>query len=303
MSKQKLKQPDRLKRVVIKEELVELTGDYIAALALNQLIYWSERVRDYDKMLEEEKERLNMTADVKPKNGWIWKSAGEFIEELMIGCSEGTMRNRLQKIVDNSWAYRRRNPDDPQDRTYQYRVDIIQIQKDLLKIGYSLDRYPVIVDRVSNLNDCGSNLNDCASNLNDYGSDLNDCGSNLSSCASNLNDCGTLPETTTEITTETTTKTNSEIKKKYIKKKIDKKNFKKLNSEMLKFLKAELNNPSFNTWFSDLTPVDLKGDIFVFKVPTDFIKEWIEMQYLDSMKSFLKIATGDDIDIKLMVND
>lgn len=35
--------PRKLKRVVIKEELVILTGDHIAALALNQFLYWFER--------------------------------------------------------------------------------------------------------------------------------------------------------------------------------------------------------------------------------------------------------------------
>ena len=43
----------KLKRVVIKQELVELTGDYRAALILNQFIYWTERMRDTDKYIRE----------------------------------------------------------------------------------------------------------------------------------------------------------------------------------------------------------------------------------------------------------
>ena len=46
-----------LKRVVIKEELVALTGDFRPALILNQFIYWIERMYDTDKYILEEKER------------------------------------------------------------------------------------------------------------------------------------------------------------------------------------------------------------------------------------------------------
>jgi hypothetical protein len=292
MSKRNVrKQPEKLKRVVIKEELVELTGDYITALVLNQFIYWSERVKDYDKMLKEEKKRLDMTADdaYEFKNGWIWKSAPEMIDELMIGVSTTTMERRLKKIVDNSWAQRRKNPNNPQDHTYQYRIDIIKIQIDLLKLGYSLDNYPVIVDRVSNLHSEGTKLHDEASDLQNEASDLHSEGSNL-------HDEGTVPE----ITTETTPKTISEIKKKYIKKKIDKNNFKTLYQQMLNFLESVLNNASFNTWFHETAPIDLKGGTFVISAPNDFIKEWIENQYIESMEMFLKAATDEDIKIKLL---
>ena len=44
-----------LKRVVIKEELVELTGDFRPALILNQFIYWIEKMYDTDKYILEEK--------------------------------------------------------------------------------------------------------------------------------------------------------------------------------------------------------------------------------------------------------
>ena len=60
-----------LKRVVIKEELVELTGDFRPALILNQFIYWSERMYDADKYIMEEKERalksLNDYSDSQKK--------------------------------------------------------------------------------------------------------------------------------------------------------------------------------------------------------------------------------------------
>jgi hypothetical protein len=51
----------KLKRVVIKEELVALTGDIIEAIILNQFLYWSERVEDFDKFIMEEKETAGFT--------------------------------------------------------------------------------------------------------------------------------------------------------------------------------------------------------------------------------------------------
>ncbi len=52
-------EPSPLKRVVIKEELVALTGDATKAIILNQLLYWSQRTRDFDKFLDEEKSRCD----------------------------------------------------------------------------------------------------------------------------------------------------------------------------------------------------------------------------------------------------
>ena len=44
----------KLKRAVIKEELLILTGHFLEALILNQFLYWSERVRDLDVFILEE---------------------------------------------------------------------------------------------------------------------------------------------------------------------------------------------------------------------------------------------------------
>ena len=46
-----MNEPRRLKRVVIKEELVELTGDFVKAVLLQQMLYWSERVQDFKQLL------------------------------------------------------------------------------------------------------------------------------------------------------------------------------------------------------------------------------------------------------------
>lgn len=134
----------RLKRVVIKEELVELTGDFTKAVILNQFIYWSERVRDFDSFIKEEKKRLSKNQEepkIEKQHGWIYKNADELSEEVMLGVTSKTMRKHIGFLVDNGWVDQRNNPKYKWDRTLQYRVNIYKIQKDLYKIGYSLEGY------------------------------------------------------------------------------------------------------------------------------------------------------------------
>ena len=69
--------PEPLRRAVIKEELVGLTGDFVKAVLLNQFIYWSERVRDFDKFIAEEKRRMEAIGEdvgIEKQNGWIYKT-------------------------------------------------------------------------------------------------------------------------------------------------------------------------------------------------------------------------------------
>ena len=74
----------KLKRAVIKEELVELTGDFRPALILNQFIYWIERMYDTDKYILEEKERAlreDMEINIIESKGWVYKTAEELNDE------------------------------------------------------------------------------------------------------------------------------------------------------------------------------------------------------------------------------
>src|SRR5690606_28523378 len=91
----------KLKRVVIKEELVALTGKVNHAIVLNQMIYWSERVKDADQFILEEVKKAREFSDgsqeseedIKEylKNGWIYKTSEEMVEECMGITSRQTM--------------------------------------------------------------------------------------------------------------------------------------------------------------------------------------------------------------------
>lgn len=147
-----------LRRVVIKEELVALTGGYIEALVLNQFLYWEARRRDYTRFLAEEVERAKKAeaAGAVPAgaaeylngldlgHGWIYKTAEELAVELMIGKSPQTLRRYIARVVEQGLVAERRNPYHAWDRCYQYRVNLIKVQVELAKIGAVLDGWPLL---------------------------------------------------------------------------------------------------------------------------------------------------------------
>ena len=136
-----------LKRVVIKEELVELTGDYRPALILNQFIYWIERMYDADKYILEEKERAlkeDMEINMDESKGWIYKTAEELSEELMTGMSKSTIGRYIKELVAAGYLHQRRNPKYKWDKTMQYRVNLYKVQLDLAKLGYALEGYRLL---------------------------------------------------------------------------------------------------------------------------------------------------------------
>lgn len=117
----------RLKRVVIKEEIFAVTGDTISAIILGQFLYWQDRVRDFDKFIEEEKNRKAANGEileVQLTNGWMYKTAKELIDECMLNISEVTARRYIQKLIDSNFIDCRKNPNNKWDRTLQYRVNL-----------------------------------------------------------------------------------------------------------------------------------------------------------------------------------
>ena len=136
-----------LKRVVIKEELVELTGDFRSAIILNQFIYWTERMRDTDKYIEEEIERASkedIKIDIDKSYGWIYKTTDELNEEVMLGMSAATIRKYIKQLIDAGYLKERKNPKYKWDKTMQYRVDIYKVQLELAKLGYALEGYKLL---------------------------------------------------------------------------------------------------------------------------------------------------------------
>lgn len=145
----------KTRRAIIKEELVELTGDFKLAIVLNQMLYWSERKEDAEIFVKEEVERLQKYANhvreevsinLAESHGWIYKKAEDLSKETMMNVKPKAMREYLKELVANGWLDERRNPKVKMDRTLQYRVNIFKIQVDLQQLGYHLDRYPLPIE-------------------------------------------------------------------------------------------------------------------------------------------------------------
>lgn len=181
----------KLKRVVIKEELVDLTGSIDAAIVINQMIYWSERVKDFDKFIEEENSRAEKEGieQTEYQNGWIYKSADQLETELLRFKSTKTIARILDNLTQKGWLSRRRNPKYKWDKTYQYRVNYRAIQHDLVRIGYTLEGYESLNVAFLKMRDREDDLGNGEDKVRDRSIDFGVA----------------IPKTTTEITTEITT--------------------------------------------------------------------------------------------------
>lgn len=121
---------------IIRREFVDLTGDHFSAVVLNQLLYWTQRVKDFDQLLEEERS-FNPDCNVHPRHGWIYKTANELIEETMLKATPPTMRKYLKQLIDHGWIDERPHPLDKWKKTTQYRVNLRKLHKDLSAIGHT----------------------------------------------------------------------------------------------------------------------------------------------------------------------
>jgi len=138
--------PDDEQVSVIRKEFVLLTGDHFSAVVLNQLLYWTLRVKDFDLYLEEEKVFGSNVQDhpIHPESsessqyGWIYKTATDLSEETLLGISKTTMRKYLKVLIDQGWVEERANTIEKWKKTTQYRVNIRKLHTDLISIGRQL---------------------------------------------------------------------------------------------------------------------------------------------------------------------
>ncbi|MGH0945524.1 hypothetical protein ACQVTS_31725 [Bacillus mycoides] len=205
---------NKLKRAVIKEELVALTGDFKKAVLLNQLIYWSERVSDYDQFIEEEKKRARMAMNAEERqraelfeqieltHGWIYKTADDMSAETMLGMSKSSIGRHLETLLKEGWLERRKNPNWKGDNTYQYRIDILKVQKDLFKLGYFLEGYKF------DLREFQNEITTFYNDTPEFRNEIDD--SKIEQSIPKSNDQFQNETTLPEITTKTTTQITSE---------------------------------------------------------------------------------------------
>jgi len=125
---------------VIREEFVALTGSPLIAAILNQLLYWSQRVSDFDLFWNEE--TFSSPQGIpKFQYGWFYKKAQDLIEETMINVTPATLRRYLAFLIERGWIQTRTNPQYTWDRRTQYRVKLRKLCADLQKKGHRLQGF------------------------------------------------------------------------------------------------------------------------------------------------------------------
>lgn len=153
-----------LRRVVIKEEFVALTGDHVKAAILDRFDQLQKKVEDFDRFIREEKARAFAGGGevvMDETGGWIYKDAVELAEETMLFISPNTTGRRVTELVEAGYLLRRRNPKKKWDRTYQYRLDLHKIRTDLAKLGYVLEGWYLPANpQDAELTDANVNLTD-----------------------------------------------------------------------------------------------------------------------------------------------
>jgi len=185
----------KLKKAVIREDILSIVDNYKQAIVLNQFMYWTERVgrEKYKKFEEEEKERkINETEDLE--GGWVYKSSKKLSEETMLGVSPSTIRRYIKELIDKGYVLERKNPQNKWSNTLQYRINLIKIATNMFDNGYILQGYqyePLILSIVQN--ETSTFQNETSTFQNEASTFQNE---------DTVTDITT--ETTTEITTEST---------------------------------------------------------------------------------------------------
>lgn len=184
----------KLKRAVIKEELIAITGNFIDAVILNQFIYWSERVKDFDEYIKQENDRARKCGQ-NPQDltgGWIYKTADDMSSETMLGLSASNIRLHIKALEKAGYISERTNPKYKWDRTKQYRVNLNEIVTALAEKGYTLDGYQHY------------HIENATCDLKNQKTDLNSQNADIDAQTSQTKTA--IPETTPETTAETPTK-------------------------------------------------------------------------------------------------
>lgn len=135
----------KIRKVVLREDLLAITEDFREAIILNQFIYWSERVKDADKLIEQENEiaRKNGAVEREPLYGWIYKSAKDMADETMLGIGEKQARRYMSSLVAKGFLCERYNPKYKWDRKMQYKINLVNIGLALREKGYPLSDYKI----------------------------------------------------------------------------------------------------------------------------------------------------------------
>lgn len=133
-------QPRKHRILMIQGELVDLTGDLLTASVLGQMLYWCQRVKDFDPYIAEERADPPKCFSAL-RHGWFYKSSQELMEETMLRVTLATFRRYMSFLRTRGWIQTRRNPENKLDPKIQYRVSLRKLCVDLQRKGHTLSSF------------------------------------------------------------------------------------------------------------------------------------------------------------------
>jgi hypothetical protein len=145
-----VKQPQRIfdgiRKVVLREDLMALTGDLCQSMVLGQMIYWTKTLDKINDWLFEENKRL-AESDMPQHDynyGWIWKSAREMRADLFNAFSEDSIQRAFTALTSKGVLMKRNNPYLRYDRKLHYRVDLVLLRRLLRECGFEMSDFKLI---------------------------------------------------------------------------------------------------------------------------------------------------------------
>ena len=118
------------RRVIVKEEIVAITGDMNLAIVLSQLLDLSKCVNKNDDL------KNGVTFVFDACDVWMSITANNLLDKCLLNMSDRSMRTYLNKLCDMGFISSRRNPLCKFDTTMQYMVNFDCILKAIIAKGY-----------------------------------------------------------------------------------------------------------------------------------------------------------------------
>ena len=118
------------RRVIVKEEIVAITGDMNLAIVLSQILDLSKCVNKNDDL------KNGVAFEFDGCDVWMSITANNLLDKCLLNVSDRSMRTYLNKLCDMGFISSRRNHLCKFDTTMQYMVNFDCILKAIIAKGY-----------------------------------------------------------------------------------------------------------------------------------------------------------------------
>lgn len=132
------------REIVISESFVDLTGDFIKAVILKSLVDETATRDDFKDFLVEESKRFQQERKTLIY-GWISKPAHDLSEQTLLRLTPPPIRSHLNHLVENGFLFKKK-AENPFDKTMYYRINLIKITTEMLRLGYRFSEYDALID-------------------------------------------------------------------------------------------------------------------------------------------------------------